>query len=68
VRKQRTYEEAREALQRLISGCWHHTHPRYTRACFTIPVDEERDADCILSDVIQEWQALKTAPEAEAGK
>lgn len=59
MRRERTYEEAREALRRLIDGCWHATSERKAQACFTIPVDEEHDADCIIGDVITEWAKLK---------
>lgn len=57
--RKRTTAQAREALQRLIDGCWHATSERKAKACFTIPVDEERDADCIVSDVIIERDRLE---------
>lgn len=57
--RKRTTAQAREALQRLIDGCWHATSERKAKACFTIPVNEERDADCIVSDVIIERDRLE---------
>ena len=46
--KHRTTEEAREALRRFIDR----------KPVMTIPVDNERDADCILYDVLEERDAL----------
>lgn len=63
-RRNRTLDEARDALSRLIHGAWHKPD---AKACFTIPVDEERDADCILMDVVFEWAELKAAS-AQAGR
>src|SRR5262245_48563878 len=58
--RSRTTEQAREALQRLIDGVWKHPN----KPCFTIPVNEEQDADCILSDVIDERDTLRANVEA----
>lgn len=63
--RKRTTAQAREALQRLIDGCWHATSERKAKACFTIPVNEERDADCIVSDVIIERDRLEREQEED---
>lgn len=43
--------DPREALQRLVDAAWGHTVFK-RRACFSIPVNEEQDADCILEAAI----------------
>jgi hypothetical protein len=53
--RHRTTEEARATLQRFIDVAWGN---REVGPLFTIPVNRERDADCILSDVITERDVL----------
>jgi hypothetical protein len=62
----RSTDEARAALHRLVQNRWHGGQEPNThhRACFTIPCDQRRDADCILSDVIEERDRLRTVRDA----
>ena len=57
MHRSRTTEEARDALSRFCKAAG--THGDKMLPVFSIPVDEERDADRILSDVITERDALK---------
>jgi len=66
--KPRTTEEAHEALSRFCEATWHpdpavlarrSENGRSGGPVFTIPVNNERDADCILADVIAERDALR---------
>ena len=60
--KPRTIEALREALQRFCDSAWN----RGARVrIFTIPVDDERDADCILSDGISELEHLRALVRAQ---
>lgn len=59
MHRSRTTEEAREALSSFCKAVGTHGDKRVH--IFTVPVDEERDADCILSDVIIERDLLKAA-------
>jgi uncharacterized Zn finger protein (UPF0148 family) len=54
--RQRTEEELRDALQRLINAAW---KKEFSPAPFTIPADEKRDVDCILWDGIDELISLR---------
>ncbi len=56
VFRERSRDELFDALQRLINSVWGRKHGN---AIMTIPVDEMRDADCILSDGINELQLLR---------
>jgi hypothetical protein len=62
----RSTDEARAALHRLVQNRWHGGQEPNThhRACFTIPCDQRRDADCILSDVIEERDRLRVERDA----
>jgi hypothetical protein len=59
MHKSRTTEEARKALSNFCKAVG--TAGDKTVHIFTIPLDRERDADCILSDVITERDMLRTA-------
>lgn len=74
LRRRRTTEEARQALSNFCKAVGTAGDKRVH--IFTIPLDEERDADCILSDVITERDLLrqaleeirsKSTPESTAG-
>lgn len=56
MHKARTTEEARKALSSFCKAVG--THGDKYVHIFSIPVDEERDADCVLSDVILDRDAL----------
>lgn len=56
VYAERSRDELFAALQRLIQAVWGRKH---SNAIMTIPVDEMRDADCILSDGINDLQRLR---------
>jgi hypothetical protein len=58
-RQHRTAEELREALGRMCEAVWSRTRQSAMPTVFTIPVDHERDADCILADGITELLALR---------
>lgn len=62
VFQQRSRDELFDALQRLINSVWGRKHGN---AIMTIPVDEMRDADCILSDGINELQLLRWKSERQ---
>ena len=64
-RKHRTTVEARKALSNFCKAAW---GDRAGIHIFTIPVDNERDADCILSDVIEERDRLRAAIERIANR
>jgi len=53
----RTTAEAHVALQRLINAAFRQPGS----PAFTIPPDPRRDADCVLSDVIEERDRLRAA-------
>jgi hypothetical protein len=63
-RQHRTAEELREALGRMCEAVWCRTRGSALPTVFTIPVDHERDADCILADGITELLALRERVEA----
>lgn len=54
--KPRTMESLRDALQRFCDAAWNRGQSPHI---FTIPVDDDRDADCILSDGISELEHLR---------
>ena len=56
VVRHRTTAEARQALSNFCKGVG--TAGDRSVHIFSIPVDRDRDADCILSDVIAERDAL----------
>lgn len=59
--RHRTTADARTALRDFCRAAW---GDRSNIHIFTIPVDEERDADCVLSDVITERDFLASALES----
>jgi len=60
-----TEEEARNSLSRFIASHFHKSDRHYAR--FTIPVDEQRDDDRILSRFITEAARYRIALEEIAG-
>ncbi len=60
-RKHRTTEEARQALSNFCKAVG--THGDKHVHIFSIPVDNDRDVDCIISDVIEERDLLMKALE-----
>jgi hypothetical protein len=63
--RHRTTSDARKALGDFCKAAW---GDRANIHIFTIPVDEERDADCVLSDVITERDFLASALESALGE
>jgi hypothetical protein len=51
-------------LRKVCHFVWHGTAPEDDSHMWSIPVDEERDWDCILGDVIRERDALHAATRA----
>lgn len=58
IHKIRTQEELREALRRFCHAAWGSRQPG-ERSVFTIPVDQEHDADVILLDGITRLKQLE---------
>jgi hypothetical protein len=61
--KHRTHDEARAALRDFCDVAWGNKARKDGSSIniFTIPKDEERDADCILYDVLRERDVMLEA-------
>ncbi len=68
--RHRTHDEARAALRDFCDAAWgNRTRKDGTSiTIFTIPKDEERDADCILYDVLRERDVLRETLKALVGQ
>lgn len=51
--RKRSEDDGFDALQRFCDAAWFRAR-KHALATFTIPVNEDRDADCILADLIAE--------------
>jgi hypothetical protein len=58
IYKSRTEDELVDALQTILNALWGRRHNGHV---WSIPVDELRDADCILMDGINELVKLREA-------
>ncbi len=64
IYRQRTEKELRETLSMICHFVWY-KRLRVGDHLWSIPVDEERDFDCILSDAITELVELRKATAKE---
>ena len=64
--RQRPIKQLRDTLSMLCDVLWNGGKTKPGQHLWTIPVDHERDFDCILSDAIDELERLRAEPSLPA--
>ena len=64
--RQRTEEQLRKTMQLLCDTIWNGGTPPKGAHLWSIPVDRDRDFDCILSDAISELVERRNIMSSEA--